>query len=56
MVTDKGRLVQTGVHTELIEFAGPYRQMWELQNSRDGRDERFIAAEAMWASLDGGMK
>lgn len=31
VVLDKGRIVQTGTHQELIQVQGQYRKLWELQ-------------------------
>ncbi len=31
LVLDRGRIVQTGTHTELAEQQGPYRQLWRIQ-------------------------
>ena len=32
LVLDEGKIVDQGVHTELIKRPGYYQQMWELQN------------------------
>jgi ABC-type multidrug transport system fused ATPase/permease subunit len=31
-VLDRGRLVQSGSHAELIQQDGLYRRIWEIQN------------------------
>jgi len=33
LVLDKGRIVQSGTHEELINTEGPYRRIWEIQSS-----------------------
>ena len=35
MVMDAGRIVQLGGHAELLEQAGPYRQLWDRQTIED---------------------
>ena len=32
LVLDEGKIVDQGVHTDLIQHPGYYQQMWELQN------------------------
>ena len=32
LVMDEGKIVEQGVHTDLIQRPGYYQQMWELQN------------------------
>ena len=32
LVLDEGKIVDQGVHTDLIRSPGYYQQMWELQN------------------------
>jgi subfamily B ATP-binding cassette protein MsbA len=41
LVLDKGRLVQTGTHDQLIASGGLYRQLWELQNRHERRRADF---------------
>ncbi len=36
LVLDAGRIVQRGSHAELLQAEGPYRRMWQLQNSEIG--------------------
>lgn len=33
LVLDRGRIVQTGTHEELINVEGPYRRIWEIQST-----------------------
>ncbi|HEY3262141.1 MAG TPA: ATP-binding cassette domain-containing protein, partial [Pseudonocardiaceae bacterium] len=32
LVLDRGRVVQRGRHADLVHTAGPYRELWELEN------------------------
>ena len=32
LVLDEGKIVDQGVHADLIQRSGYYQQMWELQN------------------------
>jgi ABC-type multidrug transport system fused ATPase/permease subunit len=32
LVLDRGRLVDQGVHEELVERSGPYRDAWTVQS------------------------
>jgi ABC-type multidrug transport system fused ATPase/permease subunit len=32
LVLDEGKIVDQGLHTDLIQRPGYYQQMWELQN------------------------
>jgi ATP-binding cassette subfamily B protein len=39
LMFDKGRLVQSGTHDQLLECEGPYRNLWNIQRSlKDGAD------------------
>ncbi|MGI9013437.1 MAG: ABC transporter ATP-binding protein [Phycisphaerales bacterium] len=33
LVIERGRVVQTGPHAQLLEEAGPYRRLWQLQTN-----------------------
>jgi len=33
LVLDKGRIIQSGTHEELIKVDGPYRRIWEIQSA-----------------------
>ena len=33
LVLDKGRIIQSGTHDELIQADGPYRRIWEIQSA-----------------------
>lgn len=33
LVLDRGRIVQSGTHEELISVEGPYRRIWEIQST-----------------------
>jgi ABC-type multidrug transport system fused ATPase/permease subunit len=46
LVMDKGRLVQSGTHDELMRQDGMYRQLWELQNRHRRRTEELAADAA----------
>jgi len=35
LVLDKGRVVQSGTHEELVSMDGPYRRIWEIQSRLD---------------------
>ena len=32
LVLDEGKILDQGVHTDLVQRPGYYQQMWELQN------------------------
>ena len=38
VVMDRGRIVETGTHTELLEIDGRYRRLYELQFSGEGEE------------------
>ena len=35
LVMDEGKIVDQGVHTDLIQRSGYYQQMWKLQNENN---------------------
>src|SRR5205807_3632049 len=49
LVIDKGRLVETGTHHELLRHGGLYRQLYDLQARPIGKKSR----EALEAVPDG---
>ncbi len=44
LVMDKGRIIQRGTHTELLEQDGVYRQIYELQSRIEDELEKEIAS------------
>ncbi|MEL7306179.1 MAG: ABC transporter ATP-binding protein, partial [Myxococcota bacterium] len=36
LVLDRGRVVESGRHEELVEHGGVYRRMWDLQQDAAG--------------------
>lgn len=53
LVLDKGRLVQSGTHDQLMRQEGLYRQLYELQNRHRRRNEELVVdAAAIPGALD----
>jgi ABC-type transport system involved in Fe-S cluster assembly fused permease/ATPase subunit len=44
LVMDGGRIVERGSHLQLLEAAGPYAQMWALQQLEETNDASAVAA------------
>lgn len=40
VVMDKGKIIETGTHTELLEKSGKYKRLYELQFAEEDRDQR----------------
>ena len=45
-VLDHGRLVQEGTHDELLQTAGPYRRLWNIQGTLEEEIDRDLAGAA----------
>jgi ATP-binding cassette subfamily B protein len=43
IVLDHGRIVQRGTHTTLVEEAGMYRRLWDIQTTIESTDEQGAA-------------
>ena len=42
LVLDRGRIVQSGTHDELVQQAGPYRELWRIQGSLEQEIHRDL--------------
>jgi len=42
LVLDKGRIIQKGTHTELLEQPGVYRQIYDIQTRIDAEVEQEV--------------
>jgi ATP-binding cassette subfamily B protein len=47
LVFDQGRIVQQGKHEELLQEAGPYRQIYELQTRIEAELEEEVSCVGM---------
>ena len=44
VVMERGRIIETGNHTELLAHGGSYRRLYELQFADDEEDERLVGS------------
>lgn len=44
-VLDKGQLIQTGTHEELVSSAGPYQRLWQIQGMLEDEIQEVVAGE-----------